>query len=154
LSDLTLILEDFTYSGNILAGGSVTLGGSVTGVTAGEAINVECDSFRLVFASDPTGGMAVYVSGRINASCLGGWVSMVTNSPVYVPVNGGCPTAGDIVASAGGNAVRVVIAEDSGIAIYFNDNLVKTFNSCNQVKGLCSLPDVRRRRTSHDFVWR
>lgn len=154
LSNVTLVLKDFTYNGDILTGGSVALGGSITGVTAGEEINVECDSFRLVFATDPTGGMTVSVSGRINASCLGGWVSMVTNSPVFLPANADCPAGGDIIASAGGNTVRVVIAEDSGIAIYFNDNLVQTFNSCNEVKGLCSLSDVRRGRTSHDFVWR
>jgi hypothetical protein len=138
LSNITLVLKDFTYDGNILTGGSVTLGGSVTGAAGGETINVECDSFRLVFASDPTGGMTVSVSGRINASCLGGWVRMVTNMPVYIPANGGCPTAGDISASAGGDAVRVVIAEDSAITIFFNNDPIQTFNSCNDVKGLCT----------------
>jgi hypothetical protein len=138
LSDITLVLEDFTYNGDILTGGSVTLGGSVSGAAAGENINVGCDSFRLVFASDATGGMTVSVSGRINASCLGGWVTLATNSPVFVPASGGCPTAGDIVASAGGNTVRVVIAEDSGITIFFNDNLVEKFDSCNEAKGLCT----------------
>jgi hypothetical protein len=138
LSNVTIVLKDFTYNGNILTGGSVTLGGSVTGTIAGETINIECDSFRLVFASDQTGGMTVSVSGRINASCLGGWVTVVTNAPVFTPSSGGCPTAGNIVASAAGNSVRVVIAEDSGITIMFNDDPIQTFNSCNDVNGLCT----------------
>jgi hypothetical protein len=137
LSDITLVLKDFTYNGNILTGGQVTLGGSVAGAIGDEQINVECDSLRLVFASDPSGSMTVSVSGRINASCLGGWVRITTNSPVFVPADGGCPTAGDIVASAGGNAVRMVIAEDSGISVYFNSDLIETFKSCNEVRGLC-----------------
>jgi len=138
LSGVTLVLKDFTYNGNILTGGSVTLGGSVTGDVAGDVINVECDSFRLVFASDPAGNMTVSVSGRIDASCLGGWVDMVTNVPVFIPANGGCPTAGDIVASAGGDSVRVVIAGNSAITIFFNNDPIQTFNSCNEVEGLCT----------------
>jgi hypothetical protein len=137
LSDITLVLKDFTYNGNILTGGSVTLGGSVTGAIGDEQINIEGDSLRLVFALDKTGAMTVSVSGRINASCLGGWVRITTNLPVFVPSDGGCPTAGDIVASSGGNAVRVVIAEDSGITVYFNSDPIQTFNSCNEVRGLC-----------------
>jgi hypothetical protein len=138
LTDLTVVLEDFTYNGNILTGGSITLGGTITGIIDGETINVECDSFGLLFTADSTTGVTVSVSGRIKASCLNGWVRMATNSPVYFPVNAHCPTGGDIVVSSGENNVRVNIAADSKINIYFNGELVQTFNSCDDVKGLCT----------------
>lgn len=137
LANLTLVLKDFTYNGNILTGGSITLGGAVSGILDGETINVECDSFRLLFTSDPNIGLTVSVSGRIKASCLNGWIRMVTNSPVYLPVNAHCPTGGDIVVSSGGNNVKVIIASDSKITVYFNNDLVHTFNSCDDVKGSC-----------------
>jgi hypothetical protein len=138
LTNLTVVLKDFTYNGNILKGGSITLGGTVTGIIAGETINVECDSFGLRFTTDSTTGVTVSVSGRIKASCLNGWVRMATNSQVYYPVNAHCPIGGDIVVSSGENNVRVIIAADSRITIYFNEDLVQTFNSCDDVKGLCT----------------
>ena len=139
LNDLTLVLQDFTYNGNVLTGGSITLGGVTTGTIDGEVVDIECDSFGLLFNTDPA-GTAVSVSGRIKASCLGGWVTMVTNQSVFVPANAHCPTGGDIVVSAGGNAVTVHIAADFKITISFNGNVVKTFNSCSEVKGLCVKP--------------
>lgn len=139
LNDLTLVLKDFTYNGNVLTGGSITLGGVTTGTIDGEVVDIECDSFGLLFSAGPA-GVSVSVSGRIKASCLGGWVTMVTNQSVFVPANAPCPTEGDIAVSAGGNTVTVHIAADARITIYFNGNVVKTFNSCSEVKGLCVKP--------------
>ncbi len=138
LSDLTLILKEFTYNGDLLSGGSITMGGIVAGILAGETINVECDSLGLLFTSDPAGGLTVSISGGIKASCLDGWIRMVTNSPIFLPVNAHCPTGGNIAASAGENTVNMIIAEDSKISIYFNNDLVQTFNSCDDVIGFCS----------------
>lgn len=138
LTSLTLVLKDFTYSGNILTGGSITLGGIVTGIIAGETIHIECDSFGLLFTEDSASGVTVSVSGRIKPSCLSGWVRITTNSPVSLPVNAHCPIGGDIGVSAGGNNVNVIIDADSKITIYFNNDLVQTFNSCDDVKGFCS----------------
>jgi hypothetical protein len=138
LNSLTLVLKDFTYSGNILTGGSITLGGIVTGIIAGETIYIEGDSFGLLFTEDSVNGVTVSISGRIKPSCLGGWVRIITNSPVFIPIDAQCAIGGNIVVSAGGNNVSVVFAEDSGITIYFNNDLVQTFNSCNDIKGFCS----------------
>jgi hypothetical protein len=133
---LTLVLQDFTYNGDAPAHGSITLGGLVTGTIDGEAINIEGDSLGLVFSANPT-GVTVSLSGRIRASCLGGWVTIATNQPVFTPANAHCPTAGQILVSSGGNSVSVAIGADSRITISFNGNPVQTYNNCNEVKGFC-----------------
>jgi len=134
--NFTMIANNITYSGNSLTGGSLTLGGTVSGLIDGEAINIGCDSFGLSFSVN-TEGVKVSVSGRINASCLGGWVSMVTNQPVFLPANALCPTVGQILASSGGNSVSVTIGADSRIDISFNGTLVQTYTNCNEVIGIC-----------------
>ena len=135
-TDLTMVLRDFTYNGNSLTGGLITLGGLATGTIDGEAINIECDSFGLSFSTN-TAGVTVSVSGRIKASCLGGWVTIATNQPVFTPANAHCPTAGQVLVSSGGNSVSVAIGADSGIILSFNGNPVQTYNNCNEVKGFC-----------------
>ena len=137
LTDVVMVLKDFTYNGNVLTGGSITMGGVVSGAISGEAINVECNSFGLQFTAGPT-GVAVSVSGGIKATCVGGWVTMATNTPVFLPANTPCPTRGNISVTAGGNTVVVNIAADSTITISFNGNLVNTFKNCTAVKGLCT----------------
>ena len=133
---MAMVFSNISCSGNSVTGGSVTTGGVITGVLASEPVNVECDNFSLAFSSAPT-DVAVSISGRIKASCLGGWVTMSTNSPVLLPLSGGCPIGGQIVVSAGGNTVTVVIATDTSMIIYFNNAIVQTPKSCNDLKGLC-----------------
>jgi hypothetical protein len=89
-----------------------------------------------VFSSNGGGG-TVSISGRIKASCLGGWVTITTNNPIFIPTNADCPTAGEVVITSGGNSVKVVIASDSKITIYYNNTLVQTYNNCEDVDGLC-----------------
>jgi hypothetical protein len=135
--DFAMIFQNITYNGNSLTGGSITMGGVISGMIDGNPINVECDSFGLLFNSDPS-GIAVSVSGRIKAACLGGWVTMSTNSSVFLPPSAHCPTKGDVAVSAGANTVTVTIAADSRITVLFNNAVVQTFDSCDQVRGLCS----------------
>jgi len=138
LTDLTLVLQDFTYNGDIPIHGSITLGGTVTGTIDGEAINIGCDSFGLSFIVDDAGGIAVSISGRIMASCLGGWISTVTNQPVFLAAHAHCPTSGEIVVSAGGNSVTMHVEASSKIDIFFNGTLVQTYDDCSKVIGLCT----------------
>ncbi|HXX79964.1 MAG TPA: hypothetical protein VEI46_00305 [Thermodesulfovibrionales bacterium] len=135
--NFTMIASNITYSGNSLTGGSLTLGGTVSGIIDGEAINIGCDSFGLSFSVDTAGGITVSISGRINASCLGGWVSMATNQQVYLPAHASCPTGGEIVVSAGGISVNVSIQPSSEIDIFFNGSLIQKYDNCLEVIGLC-----------------
>ncbi|HXX52940.1 MAG TPA: hypothetical protein VEI28_00070, partial [Thermodesulfovibrionales bacterium] len=137
--NFTMVADNISYSGNNLTGGSLTLGGTVSGVIDGEAVNIGCDSFGLSFNVDTTGGITVSISGRINAPCLGGWVSMATNQPVFIAANAHCPTGGEIVVSAGGNVVTLDIGANSSISISFNGSLVQTYNSCDEVIGICKV---------------
>lgn len=136
-SNSTMVFSNISYSGNSDTGGSVTMGGILTGALAGESIKMECDSFSLAFCSSPT-DVAVSVSDGINASCLNGWVTMSTNSPAFLSLFGGCPIGGQIVVSAGGNTVSAAIAADTSMVIAFNNTIVQTPQSCTDVKGLNS----------------
>jgi hypothetical protein len=136
LTDITMVLRDFTYNGNVLTGGSVTMGGVVSGTIGGEAVNIECDSLGLSFTAGPS-GVTVSISGRIKAACVGGWVTLTTNAPVFFPANVPCPSGGNVAVTAGGNTVLVNIAPDSRIAVFLNNDLVKTYKDCSEVKGLC-----------------
>lgn len=134
--NFTMVAKDIRYSGDSLTRGSLTLGGTISGTINGEAIDVQCDSFKLQFSAGQS-GVSVWVSGRIKASCLGGWVAMTTNAPVFLPVNADCPTGGEIIASAGGSSVKIAISGDKSIRIYFNSTLIQSYPDCSGVEGLC-----------------
>lgn len=136
MTNLNMVLTDFSFSGNELTGATIIMTGAVSGTVNGEPINVECDSYKTVFSSSGS-GVTVSISGRIKASCLGGWVAVITNTPVFVPTGADCPTAGEIVVTSGGNSVKLVIASNSEITIYYNNTLVQTYNNCEDVDGLC-----------------
>lgn len=135
--NFTMIADNITYNGDSLKSGSLILGGTAVGTIDGEAISIGCDSFGLSFSVDPAGGISVWVSGRINATCLGGWVTLATNQPFYLQAHASCPTGGDMVASSGGNSVSVLIATDSKITVSFNGTVIQTFNNCSEVTGIC-----------------
>lgn len=136
ITSLTMVVTNVTFSGEELIGGTLILTGAVSGSAGGDPISVECDNYTIVFSSGVT-GETFYISGRLKPSCLGGWVTIATNTPIFVPAGADCPTAGEIVITSGGNSVKVVIASDSKITIYFNGTLVQTYNDCEEVDGLC-----------------
>ena len=135
--NFTMVASGITYNGNSLSQGSLTLGGSVVGSIDGNQVNIGCDSLRFQLLSANTSGVTVSVSGRMSASCLGGWVIIGTNVPVFLPAHASCPTGGEVLVSAGGNNVTVHIAADSSITISFNGSVVHTYNNCNEVIGIC-----------------
>lgn len=137
LMEVTLVLEDFSYNGDDLRGGSIRVGGTITGILDGEAISIKCDSFKLTFRKDPVAGDTVSVSGRLQPSCLNGWVRLTTKSPVFIAPNAECPTGGNITFSSGENITEVIVADNSEIKVYFNNVLVQTFSNCLMSKGLC-----------------
>lgn len=138
ITNLTMVVTNLTFTEDReeLISGTIILTGSVSGSVDGDPINVECDGYMIVFSSGVT-GETLSISGRIKPSCLGSWVTVTTNIPIFVPEEADCPIAGEIIITSGGNSVKVVIASDSKIAIYFNDTLVQTYNDCEEVDGLC-----------------
>lgn len=134
--NLTMTFSNVAFSGNELTSATIAITGAVSGSVSGEPVNIECDDYRMTFSSIAS-GETVSVSGRIKPSCLGGWVTITTNTPLFIPIGALCPTAGEVVALSGANSVKVVIASDSKITIYFNDSLVTTYNNCKDVDGLC-----------------
>ncbi len=147
---LTISASNFTYADSetgdnitmanfklVFTDGTMTLAGTIRGTVDGESVNEEYDKFRMAFSSD-IGGITVSISGRVNPSCLGGWVTITTNTLIFIPKDADCPTAGEVVITSGGNSARMVIASDYKITIYFNGTLVQTYNDCEEVDGLCA----------------
>jgi hypothetical protein len=135
--NLNLSIAVPTISGEEIIGGAFSLDGSISGSVDGDPINQEYDDFLIVMSSDGTGG-TVSISGRLRALCIGGWVTITTNTPIFVPTGAGCPTEGDMTITSGDNAVWVVVASNSTITVHFNGTLVQTYNDCEEVDGLCT----------------
>jgi hypothetical protein len=137
MTNLTMVITGLSLNGSELAGGTITIAGAVSGTVGGDPINVEYDGYQIVFDSD-AGGETVSVSGRIRASCLGGWVTIATNIPLFTRAGAACPTTGEVVITSGGNHAKIVVASDSRITIYYNNTLVQTYSNCENVDGLCA----------------
>ena len=126
-----------TLSGEEITGGTFQLDGAISGTVDGDPINQEYDDFQLAFSSGTT-GETLSISGSLKANCIGGWVTIATNTPVFVPTGADCPTEGEMTITSGDNTVKAVVASNSTIAIYFNDTLVQTYTNCEEVDGLCT----------------
>jgi hypothetical protein len=137
MTNLTLSITIPTISGEEITGGTFSLDGAIYGSVDGDPINQEYDDFRIVMSSDTTGDTAS-ISGSLKAVCIGGWVTITTNTPVFVPIGANCPAEGEMTITSGDNTVRVVVASNSTITVYFNDALVQTYNDCEEVDGLCT----------------
>lgn len=136
MTNLSVDFTDLVFTGDELIGCTITLSGAVSGNVGADPINQEYDNFKMVLNEGATGTTAS-ISGRLKASCLGGWVTVATNTPVFIPGDADCPTTGEIVVTSGGNSVKMVIASDFKITIYYNDAIVQTYNNCEDVDGLC-----------------
>lgn len=136
MSNLNMVVTELTFSGDELTGCTITITGAMNGISDGDPVNVEYDSFKIVINSDETGG-TFSLSGRVRPSCLDGWVNCTTNTPIFIPTAADCPINGEIIVTSGEDNTRIVIGSDSTITIYFNGTWVKTYNDCNEVEGLC-----------------
>jgi hypothetical protein len=136
----TMIAGGISYDGSSVTGGSVTLGGSVSGTIDGVPVNIACDSLGFQFSSNSAGVTVWVTGGRINVSCLGGWVAVLTtpDQPVFLPSHTSCPTQGEITASAGGNTIKMNFSTVSGIRIFFNNTLARTLVGCSDLLGSCA----------------
>jgi len=136
LSNLTITLAKIVISGNDLKSFTTTISGAVSGTLSGDSLNIECNNFQLAYNSS-LGGFTVAISGNIKASCIGDWTSISTTKPLFFS-GAYCPTDGDITATSGASSVRVTIESDTKISIFFNGNLVQTYNSCKDIEGFCT----------------
>jgi hypothetical protein len=116
---------------------TITVSGAISGTADGHSINEEYENITIVVSST-TGGETITISGRMKPSCLDGWITIGTNTAIFVPTDADCPTAGEVVITSAGNTVKVVIESDSTINVYFNDVLETTYSSCSELEGVCS----------------
>ncbi len=136
-TNVSIVFSDFAFTNGKLTDASITLSGGLSGTAHGAPLSIECDGYKMVFNSGG-GGTAVSMSGRIKPACLGGWVTVSTNIPLFVPTGANCPTAGEVIVASRGNSAKTVAALDSKITVYFNSVPVQTYNSCKDVEGLCA----------------
>lgn len=138
MSNLYLVFSNITYSDNQLTGGTIELKGNISGIVGGNPGNFAFDNLTFTFNSGLI-GVTVSISGKLKASCLSDWVTITTDTPLFFPsfVHTNCPTAGQINITSEGNTVKVIIASDSAISVYFNNSLVQKYGNCNDIEGHC-----------------
>jgi hypothetical protein len=136
MTNLYMDITDFSLSGDAFAGATITISGAISGTVVGDPINVGYDGFVITFSSDGR-GETVSMSGGVRAACLGGWVTIITAPPLFFPAGAVCPTTGEVTVTSSGNSVRIAVASDSQISVYYNNTLVQTYTNCENVAGLC-----------------
>jgi hypothetical protein len=137
MANLTMSISIPTMSGDEITGGTFSLNGSISGSVDGDPINQEYDNFQIIASSDGT-GETLSMSGSLRALCLGGWVTIATDIPMFIPIGADCPTAGEVTVTSGENTVWAVVASNSTITVYFNGDLVQIYTDCEEVDGLCT----------------
>jgi hypothetical protein len=133
MSGFSMALTNITSSG-----GTATFNGAVRGNVDMESIDGGFQNFRIVYSEVVGANFSYDLSGRMRASCLGGWITVDTPTPVSGLSAEDCPTAGEINITSGGDTVHAVIGEDFTIDVFFNDVLAHTYTNCNELTGLCS----------------
>lgn len=134
----SIVAKDFVLDNDgELSSGTMTLDGTASGTVSGNPVDSELDDFKIVLSSGFS-GETMSLSGRIRASCLDGWITIATETPVFSPNGADCPTKGKVVITANGNEIEVTVQPDAGIAVSFNGDLVQTYDDCNDVEGLCT----------------
>jgi len=131
MTNLTTVI-DYNTEFTIVA---MTFTGTISGKINGNPIDFECKNYKINIIDEST----VSLSGEIKPKCLGGWVTVKTNTPILQDVD--CPTAGEIIITSGANSVKVVIAADSKISVYYNNTPVtgSPYPSCQDIIGLCGV---------------
>jgi hypothetical protein len=138
--NFSMDVNNIHWSGYYIDGMTVVLNGDAAGkvdLAALDSMDISCDNYTGTFQM-VTGGETLSVSGSVRTStCFDEWLSISTTTPVFVPDGAECPTDGEVVCSYGGNNIRVVMHSDQQEAIYFNDNLIKTFDNCTEADTVC-----------------
>lgn len=110
--------------------------GDIQGTVDGQAIDASFHRFAVRFV-EQVGGETLTINGMLNNDCIGGWATVSTATPLFMPDLADCPTAGVFSVKSGDNIVRAEAASNSSVSVYFNDVLVTTYTTCNDVEGSC-----------------
>lgn len=119
-------------------GADMTISGKVSGVAEGTPVDEELDDVVVTTEAVPGGG-EVTIAGKVRTSCIGGWMTLSTVTPIFVPMGEECPTDGNVQADSDNNKVNIAIGPGTTeITVYFNDAEVASYPDCEGVGGLCS----------------
>ena len=135
-TDFSVFVDELTLDLAELEDVSLSLTGKVNGTAAGEAINIEYDNFTIAMSS-VAGGDEYRLSGNFKAGCMDGWVDVSTDTPIFVPNGGDCPTAGGVTISSAGKEITVEIINDDDVSVAFDGGVPTVYGSCSDIEGLC-----------------
>lgn len=134
--DFSVFVDELTLDLAELEDVSLRLTGQVSGTAAGDAVNIEYDNFTIAMSS-VTGGEEYTLSGNFKAVCMDGWVDVSTDTPIFVPNGGDCPTAGGVTISSAGKEIKVEIINDDDVSVAFDGGVPTVYGSCSDIEGLC-----------------
>ena len=126
----------FDAQGDELTAATFTVTGDVAGTVDGQPIDASFHRLAVRFVQE-VGGESLRINGMLYNNCIGGWATVSTATPIFMPDLAACPTSGDFSIKSGANTVRVTAASGS-ITVYFNDANPVIFNPCTNVEGQCT----------------
>ena len=94
--------------------------------------NVTVENFTMN-ESSTAGGTTITISGKMKSSCLDGWVTIGTNTAIFVPTNADCPIAGEFC--------------DNNVCVY---SLVASYTFNDTVSGFVGA-DYKNTGSNDDF---
>lgn len=114
-----------------------TMSGTIGYTLASVSKSYQYDNFKITMTSSSS-GTTLSISGRIKDDCLNGWVTVSTNTAIFIPTGSAYPTSGAVLVTSGSDTVKVVFNSNSSISVYYNNTLVSTYTDYTQVRNLCN----------------
>lgn len=100
--------------------------------------SVNYDGYSAVLANYEVSrtGTTMQINGNLKSSCLGGWIGVHTNTPIYV-VQNSCPDAGSLtVEGSGSSSMDIAFNTDGSLSTAVNGTPDRSYGSCHEVDAL------------------
>lgn len=113
---------------------TATLNGSFSGTIYGESLNENYSGMIFTYeetTSNSLQGILYSLNGQYKGSCLDGWITFQTITPVFQPYSSDCPTSGHITITGNGEAT-VVFKNDHSTTITVDDQTLE-YTTCEDL---------------------
>lgn len=137
ITNANILYSDFIYTNNNITSATVTLTGNISGKTYGKAINAGYEGFKMTYAYSGN-TTVIHMTGRINPSCINGWITAGTQTALMLPTASACYTAGELRITDGTNTASIVFSSNASVSVSFNTAHAASYNNCMEIQGLCN----------------
>ena len=97
---------------------------------------IDYDEYKMHIVGD-----TVSFEGRIKTSCLDGWFTVTTVTPIPIDTaseDDTCPTGGKLRATGdGGTVLEIEFTSTGGVNVYLNGSVIDTYDTCYEMPDGC-----------------